>query len=405
MREDEFSAWLRWGTEAAGTGSNPLPAAAVRRRGDRRRRRKAVLSGMLVLAIGASGGGVAYAGYSRPAGDGPAAAGASTLPSAAASAQAAPGRPEIVAVSTAGALEVLDATSGIVTATLVPSGVAGDEIAVSSSGTTVYFAERNGCGTEIESVPVDGGKPSFLYWGTLPAISPDGTSLAFAYSPSDQCEHAVGAPGYQYEVIVRTLATGWDVYYQVPPQLSAQAHPVTHLSWAPDGKSLLLSIGAGAGAGTGSGTEAGSGAGAGRGWSLVKMPVTPVSAAGHYYLPSSWPGGGDVVPVTGVAGSYYREGVYLPDGDLFVNKVCCGGQPATATATSTVTSTVLDEIGPSGNLIKQVAVGYTNRIHSSLDASGPWLLYLSGHDLYVSDNGAAPIAFTSSLIAAVWVPA
>src|SRR5215469_13217008 len=57
---------------------------------------------------------------------------------------AASGPPAMVAVTTAGALVTLNPASGVVVHTLVPSGVIGDEISVSSSG-QVYFTVQNGC--------------------------------------------------------------------------------------------------------------------------------------------------------------------------------------------------------------------------------------------------------------------
>lgn len=99
------------------------------------------------------------------------------------------------------------------------------------------------------------------------------------------------------------------------------------------------------------------------------------------------------------ADSYYREGVFLPDGQLFVNQVCCSGEPVRDT------SSLLWEIDSAGRLYRQVAIGLTNRDHSSLDAdpAGYWLLYLSGQDLFVSQDGTAPFILTSGLIAAAWL--
>jgi hypothetical protein len=104
------------------------------------------------------------------------------------------------------------------------------------------------------------------------------------------------------------------------------------------------------------------------------------------------------VPLPGLARSYYREGVYLRDGDLFVNQMCCAGLPAR------VTSSLLLEVGPSGELVRQVAIGFRDRDHTSLsaDPSGHWLLYLSGPDLFLSLDGAAPFKLTTGLTAAAW---
>ena len=107
------------------------------------------------------------------------------------------------------------------------------------------------------------------------------------------------------------------------------------------------------------------------------------------------------MPVTGpdAAHSYYRErSVSCPDGDLFVNRVCC------TDGASRVTSSLLLEIDPSGRFVRQVAIGWRDRDHTSLgaDPSGHWLLYLSGPDLFLSLDGAAPFKLTTGLTAAAW---
>ena len=50
------------------------------------------------------------------------------------------------------------------------------------------------------------------------------------------------------------------------------------------------------------------------------------------------------------------------------------------------------------------AVGWLDRDHTSLDGdpSGHWLLYLSGPDLFLSLDGAAPFKLTTGLGAAAW---
>ena len=58
----------------------------------------------------------------------------------------------------------------------------GDEISVSASG-QVYFSVQNGCASTIEEVAVGGGSNIQITAGSLPAISPDGTKLAYADQP------------------------------------------------------------------------------------------------------------------------------------------------------------------------------------------------------------------------------
>ena len=131
--------------------------------------------------------------------------------------------------------------------------------------------------------------------------------------------------------------------------------------------------------------------------SWVLAQVDPATA--RYYLPSAG-SGASAVPVTGpdAAHSYYRGGVFLPGGDLFVDRICCTDGAAG------VTSNLLWEIGPSGRLVRQVAIGWRDRDHTSMDGdpSGHWLLYLSGPDLFLSLDGAAPFKLTTGLAAAAW---
>jgi hypothetical protein len=107
------------------------------------------------------------------------------------------------------------------------------------------------------------------------------------------------------------------------------------------------------------------------------------------------------VPVTGSAAqrSYIREGIFLPGGNLFISRACCGGVPVQNT------SRLMWEVSASGGLVHQVAIGYPNLDHVSLAATstGQFLLYLAGGDLYVSENGNTPSKLTSGLIAATWM--
>jgi hypothetical protein len=326
----------------------------------------------LVAACGGSAGGPA------------AAPSVTASASAAASASTAAGSPPIVAVTAAGALEVLNSATGTAEAQLVPSGVIGDEVSVSASD-TVYFAVRRGCTGEIESVPLAGGTPVPITPGQLPALSPDGTKLAFASEPTlsdSTCLPASGDPVPLFKLAVRTLATGAQVTYPMVPAGSDSGlpAPISHLSWAPDGQHLAVSV---------SSVEDN------EGWNLA-LVNTP---AARYYLQGA---GVSFVLPTGQPTpqqSYLREGVYLPDGNLFVSRACCGGVPEHNT------SRLMWEVNPAGTLVHQVAIGFANLDHDSLDASpdGKWLLYLGGGGLYVSRGGAAPRQLTSGLIAAAFV--
>ncbi len=392
MREEEFSSWLRAGAAQLGGAANPPSPDVIRRRGDRRRRRARVVSGLLAFAIGGGGGGVAYASLAQP-GDNlpPAASGTSSTPSAS-SASSGPAGPEFVGVTTGGAVQLFSVTTGMATTTLVSaSDAVGDAVAVSPDGSTVYFTVKRNCQDVIESVPVSGGAPSVVTAGALPAISPDGTKLAFAREPASMlsavkpgCAGLAGAqPGTQFRVVVRDLNTGSEKAYPAPPGSTALPYPVSHLSWSPSGTTLLVSMGQSQD---------------NEGWDLHLLDI----ATAKYYLSATWPrtSGADV-PVTGspdAAASYYSEGVFLPDGAIFADRVCCAGVPVRQT------SSLLQEIGTTGYLLHQVAIGYPDMVHSSLDGRGDWVLYLAAHDLYAAEGKHAARLITGGLIAATWLP-
>jgi hypothetical protein len=247
---------------------------------------------------------------------------------------------------------------------------------------TIYYEQDAGCTDQIYSVPAAGGRPTLVTAGTLPAVSPDGRSLAYARPPSGPgtCAQSSNAP--QYLLIVRDLRTGAETTYPPAPRLaqSAFVYPMDHLSWSADGSRLLVSL-----------REVQDNLGG----NLVI--VDPRTAT--YYLTGA-PGEG--IPVAGdpATGNYYSEGVFMPDGNLFVNRVCCTGNPPLRK------STLMWEVSTSGAEIEQVAVGFNDRDHSSLDVdlAGRELLYLSGTDLYVSDGGQRPRLVTTGFVAAAFIP-
>jgi hypothetical protein len=290
--------------------------------------------------------------------------------------------PAMVGVTTGGALVTLNSTTGVVEQTLVASGVIGDEVSVGPSG-QVYFAVQNGCTSTIDEVPVSGGSIAMIAPGSVPAISPDGTKLAYASMPSltQGCVPNVTDLTALYQVKIRTLSSGATTSLPAnpAPEDSGLPVPISHLSWSSDNQDLAVSIAS---------------AEDNEGWE-----VTLVNTAQAQYFRA---GAGVVsVPVTGnptPQQSYLREGVYLPNGDLFVSRACCAGIPPQNT------SRLMWEVTTSGVLVHQVAIGFANLDHTSLDVSGDghWLLYLAGNDLYVSQGGATPKELTSGLIAAAW---
>jgi dipeptidyl aminopeptidase/acylaminoacyl peptidase len=289
------------------------------------------------------------------------------------------GSPTLVGVTTGGVLQVLDLTNGAPLRTLA-MGASGDQVSLSPDGARVYFESATGCFHQIDEVPVGGGTPTVIADGSVPAVSPDGAQLAYVRQPfpdEPACAGQDFTPG-SYVLVVRTLATGAETTYPLAPTLSAGGlpFPIDHLSWSGDGQELAVSIAAAQDNG---------------GWAVALVrPATDT----FYYSGAS-------VPIASgtPAGSYYREGVFLPDGNLFVNLVCCEGVPVREV------STLLVEVSAStGTVVRHVAVGFTTRDHSGLavDRSGEWLAYLSGDELYVSYGGQRPVPVASGFVAAGW---
>ena len=290
--------------------------------------------------------------------------------------------PAIVAVTAKGALVTLNPATGSIASTLAPARVLPDEVSVSATG-MVYYAVRSGCSSKIEAVPAGGGTPAVITTGRLPAVSPDGTRLAYAQEPNLTTGCVPANPNLVplYRLDIRTLSSGATASLPMVPasQGSGLPAPISHLSWAADNDHLAVSVEA---------------IQDNEGWNLVLVDT----ARARYYLTGT---GTTTVPVTGspnVRDSYLREGVYMPDGDLFVSRACCAGVPVRNS------SRLMWEVTTAGALVHQVAVGYPNLEHTSLavSADGNWLLYVAGTALYVSHGGATPRELTTGLVAAAW---
>ena len=295
--------------------------------------------------------------------------------------------PEIVAVTTAGALVTLNPTTGVVDQTLVPSGVAGGEVSVSPSG-QAFFVVDDGCGSSVEEVPIGGGPVAVIAPGSAPAVSPDGAKLAYASQPTTynaNCQPASQDLDEWYQLDIRTLSSGATVTLDALPgaQDTGLPHPISYLSWSADNTHIAVSI---------SPAEDNDG-----------YQVNLVDTAQAQYFVA---GAGVVtVPVTGSPdpqGTVLGEADYLPDGDLFVSRFCCEGTPGSSL------SSLLWEVSASGAYVHQVAIGNPDFGHASLDVSpdGRWLLYVarsgSAGTLYVSQGGATPQTLTTGILAAAW---
>jgi len=292
------------------------------------------------------------------------------------------GRPAtLVAITTAGAVQTLDPTTGKAQKTLA-TGATGNEIGVSPDGKSVYYETPAGCDHQINRVATTGGNSTPVSSGSKPAVSPDGAYLAYARQPlfgagNTACQGSA-VTANAYSVVVRALTTGAETTFPLPPAVIAGGLPlpIGHLSWAADSRRLATTIDGG------QDNEQ---------WGVSIFDRT---TAKYYSSDTS-----TSVPVVGSPHSYYREAVFLPNGDLFADRECCTGYPPT------VTSSTLVIVDPaSGATRQQVAIGLTTREHASLDSdsSGHWLLYLSGGDLLVSEGGAKPTTLTTGFQAADW---
>jgi WD40-like Beta Propeller Repeat len=338
-------------------------------------RRAGVAVAAVSIAVFMSGCGA----HARPAAS--SSAPSSSAASSSASAKAAAVPPVIVAVTSGGALVTLDPSTGAVQQTLVGSGVAGGEVSAAANG-LVYFAVQSGCTSTIEEVPVGGGSPAVIVSGSLPAVSPDGTKLAYTTQPSltPGCVPSVSDFDTLYNLHIRTLrgSSTTTLPMVAAGQGSGLGAPVSFLSWSADSDHLAVSVAA---------------AEDNEGWSLNLVDTSQA----QYYLTGT---GVTIVPVTGTDAqqSYLRQGVYMPNGDLFVSRACCAGFPVQNT------SKLMWEVDTSGALVQQVAVGFADLDHTSLDVSpdGNWLLYLAGTGLYLSQGGATPKELTTGMIAAAF---
>lgn len=140
-----------------------------------------------------------------------------------------------------GKLVLVDSATGGVVSTILDGvdlseGIGG--LAIAPDGSTVYLAQGiSACGGKILSVPVSGGQPATVATGWEPAVSPDGSMLAYVdglYScQTDQ------------HLVVRNLATGeettWALGYD-PSVPRAGFNGVCRIVWFPDSRRLAFNL-------------------------------------------------------------------------------------------------------------------------------------------------------------------
>jgi hypothetical protein len=286
---------------------------------------------------------------------------------------------------------VLNSGSGRVVRTLDRTGVVGDALALTPGGRRVYYEKTTGCHSEIWTVSVSGGRPRRVASGARPALSADGTRLAYATGHYYGMDWDRDCPYLNeqkvrstYAVVTRVLATGAERRYPMGADAGLPM-PVGHLSWNSTGTRLAVSV---------------ESPQDNEGWDLRILNLSK----DRYYVGSA--AAGRSVPAAGSGTTarpkdrvFFREGVFLPSGDLFVVHRCCSGMdPVT-------TSELLQRVNPANGAVRaQVAVGLLKEDHTSLDSdrSGRWLLYLSGTRVMVSKAGARPTALTRGYQAVAW---
>src|SRR5581483_1240995 len=308
-----------------------------------------------------------------------------------------PSRPAALVAAQGGALVRLDPATGARRSTIVSAaglpGVGIGAVSLDRVHDIVYYDTLAGSDClfapsgSIWRVPLAGDPPTRVAAGTSPAVSADGTLLAYVAETCHRCVPDDPRTGCQApfdphgtiagdELRVRTLATGADY------AITSERHRdqtwlfvVDQLSWSPDNATIALS------AGTVQDNE-------GREVRLVAAHPGP----GLDTAPTVKP-----LPLGSVP--YVSPATYLPDGTLFAHEGCCEGWGNLAQASRLL---VVDPT--TGARIAQVATGFPERSHHDLvaDATGAWLLYGLDNDLMVSGNRDRPTTLAHNVSAAAW---
>jgi hypothetical protein len=157
----------------------------------------------------------------------------------------------IVAAKHDGAIQLLSARGTVLRTLVVPgTGVAkwGEpvSITVSEAENAVYIGYEilspTHYSARIERVSLDGGSPVFVADGAKPAVSPDGTRLAYIQESSGTCQASALCPpsDLNLPLIIRDLTTGSEDELPSPVSVGVSA-----LSWSDDDVHLAVSDGNG----------------------------------------------------------------------------------------------------------------------------------------------------------------
>lgn len=143
--------------------------------------------------------------------------------------------PGTVVASVPQLVEIDPATGQVIREFDAPVGEGAVHLSVTPDGAAVYHEELwTGCATRLHRAELDGSGSELLGPGLLPAVSPDGTQLA--YVSYESCIHD------NHALVVRDLATGQE---QIRPLTQPDGHlaRIAGLSWSPDSQRLAVEIG------------------------------------------------------------------------------------------------------------------------------------------------------------------
>lgn len=277
-------------------------------------------------------------------------------------------RPNVlVGAAASGRLVNIDAESGKTTSVIGvfknadETGQLLGGLALSKDQRSVYFDvnDGNSCQPRIMQVPIDGGTPTLVVNGSAPAMSNDGRSLA--YVRHLDCK--------KVEVIERVLANGEESVIG-----TTSAGEIAAMTWSPRDERIVVDV---------------------RYEDSSKNRLAIATTNEQSNLDAVRAIDASALP----AGTVYEWPSFLPDGRVFVSERCCVGQAQGKPSSRLV---ILDIDKPKD--AKVIAIGVAAKSHTSnaSDASGAHLLYLSGQDLMVSDDGRRPSPISYGLLGATW---
>lgn len=151
---------------------------------------------------------------------------------------------EVAAVLGDGRLVILDSDSGEIRRTLL-EGIEVDDptkngIAMSPGGDRVFVVRPESPqagGHELVAVPAEGGQPEVVAQGRAPAVSPDGTTLAYVEVEVPEEQRARPEPG----IVLRDLDTGDE--RRLVREQERQFHFIVETEWTADGEELAFIAG------------------------------------------------------------------------------------------------------------------------------------------------------------------